>query len=127
MAEMGRPKKIVDFNMLDNLIAIFCTGEECAGVLGMDYDTLNARLKEEKGMTFSEYFKQKNAQGKASLRRKQFAMAEKHPVMAIWLGKQYLGQADKQEQKVDVDGNFKVKDIIAEHVRHILGRLDKGE
>ena len=33
--------------------------------------------------------------GFISLRRKQFELAEKSPAMAIFLGKQYLGQTDK--------------------------------
>lgn len=32
-----------------------------------------------------------------SLRRTQFKLAEKNPTMAIWLGKQYLGQRDNVE------------------------------
>ena len=28
-------------------------------------------------------------------------MAKKNPTMAIWLGKQYLGQTDKQELKAE--------------------------
>jgi hypothetical protein len=34
-------------------------------------------------------------EGLASLRRKQFTMAESNASMAIWLGKQYLGQKDQ--------------------------------
>ena len=30
--------------------------------------------------------------GRVSIRRKQFALADRHPQMAIFLGKQYLGQ-----------------------------------
>ena len=45
-------------------------------------------------MTFSEAYKMFSAQGKMSLRRYQFKMAEHNPTMAIWLGKQILGQAD---------------------------------
>lgn len=32
--------------------------------------------------------------GKLDLRKIQFVQASKNPVMAIWLGKQYLGQKD---------------------------------
>jgi hypothetical protein len=48
-------------------------------------------------MSFTEYYKQKSSKGKMSLRRRQFQMAETNPTMAIWLGKQYLGQTDKLE------------------------------
>ena len=35
-------------------------------------------------------------EGKASLRRDQFKLAKRNAGMAIWLGKQYLGQRDVQ-------------------------------
>ena len=94
---MANPKQL-DYKTLDNLCAIQCTGEECAAILNIDYDTLNAALKRDGNKGFSEYFKLKGAKGKVSLRRKQFQTAEKGNVtMLIWLGKQYLGQSDKQE------------------------------
>ena len=102
----GPPRKEIDYEKLDKLCAIQCTGEECASILGMDYDTLNNHLKEDKGVGFSDYFKEKSATGKMSLRRKQFAMAETNPTMAIWLGKQYLGQRDKKE--VEHSGEMKL-------------------
>ncbi len=95
---MGAPKKQVDYKILDGLCAIQCTGEEIASVLDIDYDTLNTRIKEDTGLTFSDYFKQKQTKGKASLRRFQWKQAEAgDKTMLIWLGKQYLGQKDKQE------------------------------
>ena len=105
-SKVGAKKKKIDFVLLDELISIFCTQEECAGVLCIDADTLNARIREKHGIHFSDYYKQKNHKGKASLRRRQHAMIEKNPVMAIFLGKQYLGQSDKSEVKQDV--NMKV-------------------
>lgn len=90
-------RKVIDYDTLDKLCAIQCTGEECAAVLGIDYDTLNRRVKQDTGKKFTEYFAEKGSIGKVSLRRRQFNMAESNPTMAIWLGKQYLGQADKQE------------------------------
>ena len=38
--------------------------------------------------------------GKISLRRKQWQLAEKSASMAIWLGKQYLGQRDNVDVTV---------------------------
>jgi hypothetical protein len=40
-------------------------------------------------------------QGKMSLRRKQWALADKNAAMAIFLGKNYLGQADQTNVKHD--------------------------
>lgn len=93
---MARPKKQIDYKLLDNLLAIFCTGEECAAVLDVDYDTLNSAIKRDKKMGFSEYSEIKRGNGRASLRRRQFKMAETNPAMAIWLGKQYLKQRDER-------------------------------
>ena len=94
----GRPKIEIDFEIVENLCSIHCTGEEIASVLGVDYDTLVARVKETYNMNFSDYIEQKKAGGKASLRRRQWATADGGNVtMQIWLGKQYLGQSDKQE------------------------------
>ena len=94
----GRPTKEIDYTKLDAMCAIQCTGEECSAILGMDYDTLNNRLKKDGNGGFSEYFKLKGANGKMSLRRKQFEQASSgNSTMLIWLGKQWLGQAEKSE------------------------------
>ncbi len=61
-------------------------------------DTMFRRIKEEKGITFAEYYKQKSAAGKMSLRRKQFTAAmEGDKTLMVWLGKNWLGQTDKTE------------------------------
>ena len=95
----GRPTKPIDYKRLDAMCAIHCTGEECAAILDMDYDTMNRTLKRDGHIGFTEYFKQKGANGKMSLRRKQFDHAMSgNATMLIWLGKQWLGQVDKQEE-----------------------------
>jgi len=91
----GRPKKVIDYELVDSLCEIQCTGEEIASVLNVDYDTLNRHMKNDFGKSFTEYFELKRKSGRASLRRKQWQMADNNPTMAIWLGKQYLNQTDK--------------------------------
>lgn len=97
----GRPKTEIDFNIVKSLCGLQCTGEEIASVLNINYDTLNARIKEEYNETFSDYFKKASAGGKASLRRVQFELAKKSPAMCIWLGKQYLGQKEPDNFMLD--------------------------
>ena len=64
----------------------------------MDYDTLNRGLKRDGFGGFTDYFEQKSSFGKASLRRRQYKLAEEgNPTMLIWLGKQWLGQSEKKE------------------------------
>lgn len=98
---MGRPKKNLtedQWKSVDYMCFIHCTGEEIAGVLGMDYDTLNRNCKETKKMPISEYIKKHQSGGRMSLRRAQWKSAENGNVtMQIWLGKQWLGQTEKAE------------------------------
>ena len=97
---MARPQIKIDYKTLDGLCKLQCTGEECASVLEVDYDTLNAVLKRDGHGCFSDYLKKMGSGGKASLRRMQWKSAESgNATMQIWLGKQYLGQSDKQENK----------------------------
>ena len=90
----GRPLKDIDYELLDDCCFIHCTGEEICHLLGIDYDTLNRRLKQEKNKCFTEYFGEKSAGGKKSLRRRQYEMAQDNPTMAIWLGKNLLKQGE---------------------------------
>ena len=95
----GAPNKAIDYAKLSKMCAIHCTGEECSSILDMDYDTLNRNLIADGHGGFADYFKKHSATGKMSLRRKQFTKAvdEGSVPMLIWLGKQYLGQKDKEE------------------------------
>jgi len=102
-ANWDRIQKEVDMNQVLSLIEIQATAEEIAGFFRVSADTLDRRLKEELGCGFAELKKRlgDGAKGKASLRRAQFKMAETNSTMAIWLGKQYLGQTDHEKQTAD--------------------------
>ncbi len=91
-----------DLQYFEGLCAIQCTETEIAGVMHTDIDTVNRFCKDMYGMTFTEIRKILSQNGKMSLRRAQFrqAIEKDNPVMQIWLGKQYLGQADKVEQNM---------------------------
>lgn len=97
---MGRPRTIIDWRLVDNLLAIFCTGEEIASVLNISYDTLARCCKRDKGQTFAEFYPTKRGGGKASLRKKQWLLADSNPAMAIFLGKNYLEQSDKLQHEL---------------------------
>ena len=95
----GRPRLEVDLALASRLASIMCTGQEIADVLQVSYNTVERRVEEETGLGFGEWIKRHQAVGKSSLRRMQWKTAENGNVtMQIWLGKQYLGQADKVEQ-----------------------------
>jgi hypothetical protein len=91
----GRPKVVIDKDIFENLCKIQCTKDEVCSVLGgIDEKTLTRWCKEEYGEGFSDVYKKQSLVGKMSLRRLQLKLAEKNAAMAIFLGKQYLGQRD---------------------------------
>ena len=95
-ANWDRIKKEVNIHQVLYWIGIQATAQEIAGAFRISPDTLDLRLKEEFGCNFTDLKKRlgNGADGKLSLRRNQFKMSETNPTMAIWLGKQYLGQKD---------------------------------
>lgn len=102
----GRPKKEIDYVTVEKLANIQCTQEEIASFLGISSRTL---LRDGK---FKELFARGRENGKMSLRRIQWKHAEKSATMAIWLGKQYLGQRDNIEVSNTEEIN-KVKDLLS--------------
>lgn len=109
--KMGRPRKHIDQDEFEKLCGLQCTIPEFEAFFNVDYNTLNKWCKETYGGTFSEVFKVKRGLGKVSLRRAQFQLAKSNPTMAIWLGKQWLGQTDKQEIAVTVNDDDTVKEM----------------
>lgn len=93
----GRPKKVLTEDaqkLIENMARIFCTEEEIATCLGTTPDTL---LNENNKELFRTAIKRGQANGHQSLRRKQYELAMRGNVsMLVWLGKQYLGQAERQ-------------------------------
>lgn len=111
---MGRPKKRFDKKQFEALCAIQCTEEEILAVLDTSDKTLYGWCKDTYGKSFSEVFREKKAGGRMSLRRKQWNLAETNASMAIFLGKQYLGQTDKVDQSLAVKSIEVVNDIPTE-------------
>lgn len=107
MARTGRPKKEISKEQFESLCAMMCTKDEMCGFFKCDERTLSnwvARTYPKNGRknaTFSDIYKKYSANGKISLRRQQFKLAEKSAAMAIFLGKNYLGQTDVQTVALD--------------------------
>jgi ribosomal protein L34 len=113
---MARPLKIIDWGLFDTLAGLHCTKDEITEALGVDDRTLDRAVKREKKLGFDAYYKTKTGRGKMSLRRMQWRAAEKgNPAMLIWLGKQLLGQVDKQvHEGGDPDKPMNVRITIGE-------------
>lgn len=91
----------INKELFEELCNMQCTETEICNIFHICEDTLNSWCKNEYGQNFSDTYKIYSANGKMSLRRTQFRLAEKSSAMAIFLGKQYLGQTEKIEQKID--------------------------
>tara|TARA_R100000734_G_C3279247_1_gene73278 strand:+ start:310 stop:621 length:312 start_codon:yes stop_codon:yes gene_type:complete len=88
---MARPKKY-DINELEveKLASYGCTVREIANFFGCSEDLIKK--------SYSQFVTKGQDEGKIRLRKLQWRAAEKGNVpMLIWLGKQVLGQTDKQE------------------------------
>lgn len=101
--KMGRPHKEIDKEQFEKLCGLQCTLEEIAGFFNCDVNTVETWCKRTYSLNFSEVFKQCCSTGKISLRRMQFKLAEKSAAMAIFLGKNYLGQKDIIEETNNED------------------------
>lgn len=104
MAKMGRPRKEINKTEFEKLCYLQCTHTEICAWFDIAADTLERWCKETYGTTFSKVFAEKKQNGLISLRRTQFQLAEKSPAMAIFLGKNLLGQTDKVEQTQNING-----------------------
>lgn len=91
---MARPKKELDVENFEKLCALQCTQKEICFFFDVTEKTLGRWCNEVYGESFSNIFKKKRVVGLVSLRRSQFMLAERSPAMAIFLGKNYLGQSD---------------------------------
>lgn len=96
MGKRGPQLTQIDWEEFDKLAKYQCTQGDIADWFGVSVDTLENACLRDHGMKLSELFGQKKNNGKTRLRKLQWDIAEKgNPAMAIWLGKQNLGQSDK--------------------------------
>lgn len=90
----GRPRTEINKKSFEDLCKLQCTLDEIAGFFDCSDRTIERWCEEQYGMRFVDVFKIKSVDGRISLRRQQFRLAEKSAAMAIFLGKQMLGQSD---------------------------------
>ena len=86
---------------IEKLAAKFWTKPEIAAFMGMNVHTLENN--------FAEFYTKGRESAKGRLRDLQLGSAIKgNVVMQIWLGKQYLGQSDKQEIDTKEEDNITI-------------------
>jgi hypothetical protein len=110
-AKRGRPVKEIDWKLAEKLAQIACTDEEIASICGVSLETFKRRKHDP---DVAEILAGARARGKASLRRVQWKLAEGgNAAMAIFLGKNWLGQRDKFDDTPKEDANEKAREIAA--------------
>ena len=102
MPRMGRPRKEFDKKVFVDLIGIGCGADEICWFFRdesgkpANVDTISRWCKREFGCTFQDYRRQNGAMAlKIQLRQAQIKLAKQSAAMAIFLGKNYLGQKDE--------------------------------
>jgi len=124
MKKAGRPRALTadaaTLKIITGLGKIQATTKECAAVLGVSEPTY-LKFKSDHQVVADAY-RDGVGKGLASLRRRQFKAAEDgNATMLVWLGKQYLGQTDKQEIAASVTGDISVTDARSK-LEHLVTR-----
>lgn len=95
---MAQPKKNLDYSALDALLQFKVSCNFCADYLGVSRDTIVRRIKEDHGLTFSEYHQLKKERTATKLQQKAIELALKgNSTMMIFCLKNLAGWSDKQE------------------------------
>ncbi len=91
------PKRIeIDWEEFQKLAAYQCTQKDIADFFGISVDTLENRYFQDHGEKLSDFWDKKKGAGRAKLRKIQWDIAQAGSTgMAIFLGKQILGQTDR--------------------------------
>lgn len=97
-ATPGRPKAPIDWEVVKRQVSAGASGVSIAHELGIASDTLYDRCIEDMGMEFTEFKRLHVSRGNDLIAMKQFELAMKgDKSLLIWLGKNRLGQRDRQE------------------------------
>ena len=106
----GRPRIVIDIEILKNLASIGCPDYEIASVLNVSAKTLRRN--------YADIIDQSKEKGKASLRKKMFdkAIKKDNTHMQIWLSKNYLGMKDRTQTESIVEPLPLIIDAKAEEI-----------
>lgn len=120
---MGAGRPTAEFNQKQfvDLIGLGCTQEEICWWFRdqsgkpANVDTLSRWCKRTFGMNFQEFSKQNGGiMLKIQVRRNQLELSRKSAAMAIFLGKNYLGQKDTVETEYDPESLKKARELLKE-------------
>lgn len=125
MGRAGRPLTPINWDDFDKLCTMQCSLDEIASWFNCSIDTIERAVRREKKCYFAEYFNAKRGRGRIALRRKQYEIALSGDIrMLIWLGKQFLGQSERNDIRVEAEisgpGKNPVELSLQESVKNLL-------
>lgn len=111
---MARPSAKIDWNEVDEMLKIQCTGVEIAEELGINPETLYDACKRDHKIGFSEYSQQKRAKGVTHARKQFYNQCwiddgddrTRATKQIFWL-KNHAGMSDKQDINQNVTASIK--------------------
>jgi len=122
----GRPRKEFDKKEFVDLIGLGCDQEEICWWFRdetgkpANIDTLSRWCKRTFGMNFQDYTRKNGGMLlKIKLRKNQLKLSERSAAMAIFLGKNYLGQKDHPE-------GIETADTILQNMQTLTEVLSKS-
>lgn len=123
--KMGRPVFELDDKNFDVAIQLpMIKADICLLMGGCSEDTIERYVKKRFGKTFAELQSERRQHFRKNILGKQYELAMRGDrVMLIWLGKQYLGQAEKIEQKA----TMRLEEMIAEPIEPNKEQIKKLE
>ncbi|MBQ8094985.1 MAG: hypothetical protein IJ242_15645 [Clostridia bacterium] len=108
----------IDKHYFETYCQLACSEQDiCDFFGGIDHKTLDEWCQAEYGMGFEQVYKQKVTPVKVALRKNQLLLSKSSSMMAIFLGKNMLGQSDHPEQPID-------ENIIRESNEQMLALAD---
>ena len=130
-AKMGRPRKVLDIELMEKLAYLNCTYEELASVANCSVDTIRREMK--RNPTFSEAVLKGKAEGNISLKRQLRQMALNGNIAALIFDlKNSCGYSDKNTTQVnhnvtdDSEGLIdKWKTMLGAHVEEEPKQLEE--
>lgn len=91
-----------DRDRFESYCNLGCTEQEISDLFGgMDRRTLDRACRKEYGMSFSRVYRLKTGPVRLALRKNQLLLSKTSAMMAVFLGKNLLGQSDHPEPPVD--------------------------
>lgn len=125
-------KLSIEREQFEDLCGFQCSKSEIAYFFRMSIEDLENVVYEEYGERFDIIYRKYAQQGKINLRRYQFRLAETNAQMAIWLGRQYLGQRDDYNISEGELSPLKIeyvqqdKDTADKRLDRILAEIKRG-